>query len=916
MATSGNGTFIPMVSASPPPMDDVAFDFDDDDDEFSNFSSAPIGLDSPPGKWVGTKKGSFEPIRSDPTDPFHPTDDSHPSNNDDDFEAFAAFGSSSSSHDKQNSNDRLVTNNNIRGHSMNGNESNEEDEFADFAAFESNPVGESNKNDGSYLDNGRQSEVSSSVVLNKNNSHENCESHNAHYPQSIEKHDKDLDKAPDKALHSDDSTHPHSEMPHAGTKAVYQNEGGMLSDIQSRIPSQSSLDYPEPSHKHNNTMGDNDESEVTRRESDSSAAHLEKPSTGSLSLIKESDRQTFDSGIDSIMTPSDSSPEGKDDCSENVISEEDSNSRSSDNGPNTANDDEWGDFDTFSSTGSHTKHSGGMDRAEPADTVNPVAEDSSINDQESDDFGEFGSVARTQPTISDNTGKEVLSNSESLHKSDSGNITNSLSTPQNITTVQCDDDDDDFGDFGNAKQESTDSAIPSSRQDDDDFDDFGDFSSTKSTSEHEISKQLQDKSDGDWGKSSGDKNPAPAGAAEDFGEFGTFGSNPGSMFGSTEDSKDDDEFGTFSSTSGSALGQDDTKSSKSDDFGSFGSSRTVSGSLDSTTIQSGTGSVSSKVPPGGRVERLFKSCFPGSVAAGTSNNQPVQVLRDIVTVKEPVPAKAKADKSSATNGMVWLSLSDMENTMAQKYHWNDSKNSGKLHLSLGIDSRNILPPGRGGRPLFAQELGMLTPSKPGEGSDKIPLGAGGASDAVSSAGAEDAGVASTNSSGTEDTVPKAEFDWSNSGLINPLDANSLNLDFFANERKSSSSRHKSRSVQKVDPELLDLAVSPSDPPLKPALTPSSSSNQSSSSSSSSQKKSPTALDEILKHSSSSMVKQKPKRETGLSSEANSVLDSLPDLSYMLAKVLMFPVASSNSASPSKLAKSDAVPGTGWAESIS
>lgn len=123
------------------------------------------------------------------------------------------------------------------------------------------------------------------------------------------------------------------------------------------------------------------------------------------------------------------------------------------------------------------------------------------------------------------------------------------------------------------------------------------------------------------------------------------------------------------------------------------------------------------------------------------------------------------------------------------------------------------------------------------------------------------------------------------------------------------------TVQKVDPELLDLAVSPSDPPLKPALTPSSSSNQSSSSSSS-QKKSPTALDEILKHSSSSMVKQKPKRETGLSSEANSVLDSLPDLSYMLAKVLMFPVASSNSSSPSKLPKSDAVQGTGWAESIS
>lgn len=69
-----------------------------------------------------------------------------------------------------------------------------------------------------------------------------------------------------------------------------------------------------------------------------------------------------------------------------------------------------------------------------------------------------------------------------------------------------------------------------------------------------------------------------------------------------------------------------------------------------------------------------------------------------------------------------------------------------LLLPLILPHNLQLPPGRGGRPLFAQELGMLTPSKPGEGSDKIPLGAAGASDV--SSGAEDAGV-STNSSGTE-----------------------------------------------------------------------------------------------------------------------------------------------------------------------
>lgn len=41
----------------------------------------------------------------------------------------------------------------------------------------------------------------------------------------------------------------------------------------------------------------------------------------------------------------------------------------------------------------------------------------------------------------------------------------------------------------------------------------------------------------------------------------------------------------------------------------------------------------------------------------------------------------------------------------------------------------------------------------------------------------------------------------------------------------------------------------------------------------------------------SMVQQPLKRESNLSDEANKTLDSLPDLSFMLAKVLMFPIKS-------------------------
>ncbi len=53
------------------------------------------------------------------------------------------------------------------------------------------------------------------------------------------------------------------------------------------------------------------------------------------------------------------------------------------------------------------------------------------------------------------------------------------------------------------------------------------------------------------------------------------------------------------------------------------------------------------------------------------------------------------------------------------------------------------------------------------------------------------------------------------------------------------------------------------------------------------------LDDILKNSTTStMVTQRNKRDTNLSSEAKRVLDGIPNMSFMHAKVLMFPVGPS------------------------
>uniref|UniRef100_A0A8C5L6D4 Aftiphilin n=1 Tax=Jaculus jaculus TaxID=51337 RepID=A0A8C5L6D4_JACJA len=104
----------------------------------------------------------------------------------------------------------------------------------------------------------------------------------------------------------------------------------------------------------------------------------------------------------------------------------------------------------------------------------------------------------------------------------------------------------------------------------------------------------------------------------------------------------------------------------------------------------------------------------------------------------------------------------------------------------------------------------------------------------------------------QESLPPVQFDWSSSGLTNPLDG--------------------------VDPELYELTTAKleiSTPSLRvtDAFT--------------------KLMSTVEKTSTST---RKPKREERLSEEAAKVISSLPDLTFMHAKVLMFPATLKPSAS--------------------
>ncbi|XP_020659012.3 aftiphilin isoform X1 [Pogona vitticeps] len=270
-----------------------------------------------------------------------------------------------------------------------------------------------------------------------------------------------------------------------------------------------------------------------------------------------------------------------------------------------------------------------------------------------------------------------------------------------------------------------------------------------------------------------------------------------------------------------------------------------------------------------RLERIFEACFPSVPVS--------EMEEEIVSLKLLLEVGNKPEKTEETISErelldVWTELQDIHDAYGLRYQWGGSHSNKKLLCSLGIDTRNILFTGNRKQPvivpMYAAGLGMLEPTKE-------PLKPLSAAEKIASLGQTPAISPEMNICApdqSQESLPPVQFDWSSSGLTNPLDASGgstlLNLDFFGPVDDSSSST--ATTIPGVDPELYELTTSK----LETSNTISKVTDAFA-----------KLMSTVEKASSSA---RKPKKEEQLSEEAAKVISSLPDLSFMHAKVLMFP----------------------------
>ncbi|XP_035664999.1 aftiphilin-like isoform X2 [Branchiostoma floridae] len=403
------------------------------------------------------------------------------------------------------------------------------------------------------------------------------------------------------------------------------------------------------------------------------------------------------------------------------------------------------------------------------------------------------------------------------------------------------DEEDDFGDFTSTEQPlSADTAaedFSTGKSEDVRTDDFGEFSAPGPSAE-----------DGDFGEfSTGDSKEddwASFSGPSDFGEFSQ---------GQEKSTKEEDTFGSFASTSGPEFG----------DFGGF--------------QQTSTSASTSKAGD------AFLNCFP--VKHLGSSEVLLELLLDIITKQSALTGPDSKGKKT-TPLHLWDSLKDIDSTHALSFTWTQSQERERLLCSLGVDTRNILLPGKKALPAYAASLGMLEPTKG-------PLQPVSAAEKITSLTVDEPVQLKDNS---KESIPPAEFDWDSSGLVNPLDgfqmrdefgnvtggrsastsgSTVLNLDFFASIDDDLGT--SSKSPAPLDAALMGLGLD-----LSPSLAPPPGSKPQS-----------TTYNSLMASIKTSATITTPLRkdvDKDLSEEARGIMSRLPDLSFMTAKVLMFPAS--------------------------
>ncbi|XP_049325569.1 aftiphilin a isoform X2 [Astyanax mexicanus] len=262
-----------------------------------------------------------------------------------------------------------------------------------------------------------------------------------------------------------------------------------------------------------------------------------------------------------------------------------------------------------------------------------------------------------------------------------------------------------------------------------------------------------------------------------------------------------------------------------------------------------------------RLEKLFLVSFPEAPVAPVGEEVPSLKAFLQPSDKSEHQEEDRAPASGVLQD-VWRQLQDIHNAFGLRHQWGGSHSNKTLLCSLGIDTRNILFTGQKKQPvivpMYAASLGMLEPTK----EPVKPVSAAEMIASIAQSPSVSADLNTCPSDTVQESLPPVQFDWSSSGLTNPLDG--------------------------VDPELYELTqakleVSGGSSRVADAFA---------------------RLMSTVEKTNTSTRKLQGRKEENLSEEARRVIAGLPDLSFMQAKVLMFPSTltplppSSSSSSPS------------------
>ncbi|KAM9792225.1 aftiphilin a [Neosynchiropus ocellatus] len=449
-----------------------------------------------------------------------------------------------------------------------------------------------------------------------------------------------------------------------------------------------------------------------------------------------------------------------------------------------------------------------------------------------------------------------------------------ITTPAEHSQLAEDDDEEDFGDFGDAGSFGTQG--------------FADFDQSEGQQEPSTSNSAQEaaEDDDDFGDFNSPKfHPGEAEGAAGFASFP--GSESFGNFSSAVSEKETDtgwsafgdqqETETWAAFSSEELAPSVERTEEEEEEEEWHGSEPAVGEASFRTDNQA-------VAPCSRLEKVFQCSFPP--AAVSAVEDPVVSLKTLLE-------RGPEEEDRWVRRDVWTQLQDIHEAFGLRHQWGGSYCNKTLLCCLGIDTRNILFTGQKKQPvivpMYAASLGMLEPTKepvkPVSAAEMIasiaqtpPAAQEKSSDSVQVSlrcrvFARYSVLLHNSASFTvQEALPPVQFDWSSSGLTNPLDVSGgsflLNLDFFGPVEDSGST--SSHSIPGVDPELFELTTAKLDPGGAGSRVADAFAR----------------LMSTMEKTSTST--RKPRKDENLSEEASKVISSLPDLSFMTAKVLMFP----------------------------